>query len=58
MKLDEKFISTIQAADMAKVEDRTVRFWCEKKHFAAFKISDKWVIELKSFEKFLAKKDN
>ena len=56
MKLDERYISTIQAAEMAKVEDRTVRFWCEKKHFAAFKISDKWVIELKSFEKFLAKK--
>lgn len=52
----DDFISTAKAAEIAGVDYRTVRYWCEQTHFQCFKISDKWVINRKSFEKFLSKK--
>lgn len=47
------YISTAKAAELAGVDYRTVRYWCVTGHFECFKISDKWVIHKKSFDKFL-----
>lgn len=52
------YMSSSEAAELANVDVRTIRLWCELNFFEAFKIAKAWIIYKKSFETFLKNKDS
>ncbi len=49
-----KYISATQAARLAKVDRRTVLYWCADSKFVCTKIGATWVVNEKSFLEFLS----
>lgn len=48
-----KWISAAQAADLARVDRRTIVNWCNEKRFDCAKVGETWVVNERSFLVFL-----
>lgn len=49
-----KYISASQAAELARVDRRTIANWCGEGKFDCSKIGVTWIINEKSFLEFLS----
>jgi hypothetical protein len=49
-----KHISASQAAELARVDRRTVINWCNDSKFDATKVGETWVVNERSFLEFLS----
>jgi hypothetical protein len=48
-----KWISASQAADLARVDRRTIINWCAEKRFACSKVGETWIVNERSLLVFL-----
>jgi hypothetical protein len=49
-----KWISASQAADLARVDRRTIINWCAEKRFDCSKVGETWIVNERSFLEFLS----